>query len=121
MAGALFFAAVELRKWIAAPELISRKQRIIRGLGFVFMILSLSLWLHGTFIPPPQTHHRPLTREAREAAAYWLGYWGVTFLTLVPLVPLALLDARENLRRASEQRRTILHEVLAPTEGAKSE
>jgi len=48
------------------------------------------------------------------AAINWLGCWGITCLTLVPFL------ARENLRRASEQRRKLLQEVLAPsTESGK--
>ena len=121
ISAALIFGVVEIRKWVTSPELISPKQRTIRALGFVFLLVSLGLWLNGTYIPPPQTHNRPPTRAVKEAAAYWLGYWGITFLTLVPLIPLALLDARENLRRASQLRRSILTEALAPSDGSQGE
>jgi len=117
---AVIFAIVEVRRWSSSPDLLSQKQRRIRSAGFILLVLSLSLWLHGTYIPDPPTHHKPLTREAKEAAAYWLGYWGFTCLTLVPIPFLAILDARENLRRASEQRRNLLQEVLAPTESGTS-
>ena len=99
LTGAVCFAVVEIRKWVVTPELISAKQRKIRAAGFVLLLVSLGLWLHGTYIPAPPTHQKPLTREAKEAAAYWLGYWGIICLTLLPGPILALLDERENHRQ----------------------
>ena len=115
MLAVLMFGAIEIRAWSTQPDLISPKQRRIRGLGFVFLLLSLGLWLNGSFMQAPPTHQKPLTRAAKVAAITWIGYWGITFLTLVPIIPLALLDTRENLRRASEQRRNLLQEVLSPS------
>jgi hypothetical protein len=114
------YAVYEVRQWIVKPDLISGKQRRIRALGFLFLLLSLGLWLNGTYMQAPPTHHHNLTRAARIAAINWIGYWGITFLTLVPIIPLALLDARENLRRASKERRSILQEALAPGEGGST-
>lgn len=116
MVAVIAFAYFELRNWSAQPDLISPKQRRIRSLGFVFLLLSLGLWLNGSYMQAPPTHQKPLTCAARLAAINWIGYWGLTFLTIVPIIPLALLDTRENLRRASEQRRSILQEALAPAE-----
>ena len=119
MIAVIGFAFVEVRNWTAQPDLISGKQRRIRTLGFVFLVLSIGLWLYGSYLPAPPTHQKPLTYAAKVAAIRWIGYWAVTFLTLVPIIPLALLDARENLRRASELRRSILQEALTTSTSDK--
>ena len=121
MLAVIAFAVVEVRSWKVNATLISPKQRRYRQLGFFYLLVSLGLWLHGTYMQPPPTHNRPITRAAKVAAINWIGYWGLTFITLVPIIPLALLDARENLRRASQQRRDLLQEVLAPSEPGKLE
>jgi len=121
MLAVLVFGTIEIRSWSTQPDLISAKQRRIRGFGLVFLLLSLGLWLNGTFMQAPPTHQKPLTRAAKLAAIHWIGYWGITFVSLLPILPLAWFDARENLRRASEQRRNLLQEVLAPTESGKTE
>jgi hypothetical protein len=120
MLAVLVFGYLEIKSWSTHPDLISPKQRRIRTLGFVFLLVSLGLWLNGTYIKPPGHLKKPLTHEARLAAVHWIGYWGITFLTLVPIIPLALLDARENLRRASAQRRSILQEALSPSDKGSS-
>lgn len=115
------YAAFEVRLWSRKPDLISANQRRIRGFGLFFLLLSLCLGLNGTYLRTPRTHGRPVTRATRIEALKWIGYWTLTVVSLVPIIPLALLDARENLRRASEQRRSILQEALSTTDGGSVE
>jgi hypothetical protein len=95
----------EVRRW-GTPlggETVSAKQRRIRTLGLLFLLLALGLWLRGTYLPTPHT---------RRALAHYIGYWMWTALSVLPLLPLALLDARENLRRALEDRRRLRESIL---------
>lgn len=109
----LAFGVWEMRRWRTPPlrDLISARQRRLRVAGLVFLLLTLALWLGGTFLPVPP--HPPRTRGAREAALRFVGYWTVTALCALPLVPLALLDSRENLRRFQRERETLTQERAA--------
>lgn len=94
------FGVWEVRRW-AAPEfrdLISPKQRRLRLWGLFFLLAVLGLWLGGTYLPTPHTPH---------ALIRWIQYWMLTVLAALPLIPLALLDRRENLRHLEESRRQL--------------
>ncbi len=106
------YGAWEVRRWRTAdgPDLISPRQRRLRVWGLLFLLLTLGLWLFGTTQPIPR--HGPKTRAEREAALRFVGYWTVTSLCALPLIPLALLDSRENLRRLADERRRLLQETL---------
>src|SRR5262249_45146158 len=108
----LVYGVYELRRWSTSPDVVTPRQRTIRSLGFLFLACSLGLWIYGTYLPLPQVHRGAVTPAQREATFRWISYWGLTFLMLLPLVPLALLDARENLKRASEERRRIRIDTL---------
>lgn len=103
------YGAWEVRRW-GAGDLISPFQRRIRLFGLFFLLLTLGLWLGGTYLPDPPRH--PKTHSAREIALRYIGYWTVTVLSAVPLLPLALLDARENLRRLAAERRELYRDTL---------
>ena len=102
----------EVRRWQtpAGRDLVSPRQHRLRGWGLFFLLLTLSLWLGGTTLPLPS--HDTQTRAGREAALRFIGYWTVTALAALPLIPLALLDSRENLRRLAEERRKLLQDTL---------
>lgn len=103
----------EMRRWKTMPDanFISPKQYRLRIYGLFFIVLSLGLWLGGTYLPNPPRH--PKSRNDREIALRYIGYWTLTVLAAVPLVPLALLDSRENLLRLAEERRKLLYETLS--------
>lgn len=102
-----------MRRWKTSPDasFISPKQYRLRICGLFFILLALGLWLGGTYLPNPPRH--PKSRVDREIALRYIGYWTVTVLAAVPLVPLALLDSRENLLRLAEERRRLIRETLA--------
>ena len=85
--------------------MISHKQRLLRLWGLFFLLAVLGLWLGGTFLPTP---HTP------KALIGWIEYWMLTVLASLPLIPLALLDRRENLRYLAESSRQLaaLRETL---------
>ena len=95
----------EIRRWEtpAGRDQVSPRQRRIRAWGLFFLLATLALWLRGTALPRP--HSRP-------ALASYLAFWMLVALAALPLIPLALLDARENLRRALEDRRRLRREML---------
>lgn len=102
------YGLYEVRRW-ARPPLhgsLSPLQKRLRTAGLVLLILSLSLWLAGTYQPTPRT---------KPALLRSLVYWSATVLCAVPIVPLALLDSRENLRRLQAERRRLLQETLSVT------
>lgn len=91
------YGVYETRRWRSAAtrDLISARQRTLRAWGLLFLLLTLTLFLVGTFFPTPRT---------KLATLHALLYWIATTLCALPLIPLALLDARENLRRLLEGR-----------------
>jgi hypothetical protein len=119
LAAAAAFAVWETRRW-RMPHwrgLISARQRRLRAWGLFFLFATLGLWLGGTFLPAAP--RRTQTQVERQAALHYLGYWMLTVLCAVPLLPLALLDSRENLRRylqerqsLTEQRTAMVHDYL---------
>lgn len=95
------FGIWEVRRW-STPEgrdSISAKQRLLRLWGLFFLLAVLGLWLGGTFLPTP---HTP------KALIGWIQYWMLTVLASLPLIPLALLDRRENLRHLAESNRQLV-------------
>lgn len=104
LAFALLLAAgyglAEARRWHrpATRALLSAYQRKLRAWGLFLLLLTLALFLGGTFLPKPHT---------KLATLHALIFWTATTLCAVPLIPLALLDARENLRRLLEGRREL--------------
>ena len=111
------FGLWEVRRWFTPEgrDSISHKQRLLRLWGLFFLLAVLGLWLGGTFLPTP---HTP------KALIGWIEYWMLTVLASLPLIPLALLDRRENLRHLAEARRQLiaLRQSLArETIGARPE
>ena len=107
------FGLWEVRRWFTPEgrDSISHKQRLLRLWGLFFLLAVLGLWLGGTFLPTP---HTP------KALIGWIEYWMLTVLASLPLIPLALLDRRENLRHLAESsrhlaalRQTLIQEALA--------
>ena len=96
----------EVRRWRtpAGREQVSALQRRLRAWGLFFLLAALALWLGGTFLPAPHT---------KGDLARALAYWMLVCLSVLPLIPLALLDARENLRRALEDRRRLRESLLS--------
>lgn len=94
----------EVRRW-ATPlgQDVSPKQRILRAWGLFFLLLALGLCLGWTYLPKPQT---------RPALIGYARYIILICLSVLPLLPLALMDWRENLRRLAESRRALLAEAL---------
>jgi hypothetical protein len=108
------FGVWEVRRWslpggggTEGAGLISPRQRVLRAWGLFFLIASLGLWLGGTYLATP----RP---GDTRALIRWIQYWILTTLAALPLIPLALLDWRENLRQLTESRRRLYQETLAP-------
>lgn len=95
----------EVRRW-ATPlgqETLSPKQRRLRAWGLFFLLLALSLCLGWTWLPKPHT---------RQALIGYAQYIILICLSVLPLLPLALLDSRENLRHLADSRRALLAEAL---------
>jgi hypothetical protein len=113
--GILLYGVYELRFW-GTPlgrSIVSRRQRGIRGLGLVLLLAGLGMWFHGTYIPVPQpkpgVHH---SVALRRAALHYVQYWTLTFCVMLPLIPLAILDTRENLRKAIAEREKLREDRL---------
>ena len=111
------FGLWEVRRWFTPEgrDSLSHTQRLLRLWGLFFLLAVLGLWLGGTFLPTP---HTP------KALIGWIQYWMLTVLASLPLIPLALLDRRENLRHLAEARRQLiaLRQSLArETIGARPE
>ncbi len=97
----------EVRRWSRPDTLITPKQKKLRVWGLFFLIAVLGLWLGGTFLPTPHPGDK-------RALIGWIQYWMLTVLASLPLVPLALLDWRENLVLLAETRRKLKQETLGP-------
>ncbi len=99
----------EVRRW-PRPEtdgLITPKQKKLRAWGLFFLLGVLGLWLGGTFLPTPHPGDK-------RALIGWIQYWMLTVIASLPLVPLALLDWRENLLLLAENRRKLFQETIGP-------
>jgi hypothetical protein len=113
--GIALYGVFELRFWTTpmGRSIVSRRQRGIRTIGLVLLLAGLGLWLRGTYIPVPQArpgvHH---SRALRLQALRYVQYWTLTFCVLLPLIPLAILDTRENLRKALAERENLREERL---------
>ena len=104
---AALYGVWEVRRW-ALPEtagLITPKQKRLRVWGLFFLLCVLGLWLGGTYLPTPHN---------KRALIGWIQYWMLTVVASLPLIPLALLDWRENLRLLAERRRLLFQETLGP-------
>ena len=109
LAAAFVYGVWEVRRWFL-PEtrgLLTPKQRPLRAWGLFFLLASLGLWLGGTFLPLPHPGDK-------RALIGWIQYWMLTTVSALPLIPLALLDWRENLRHLAEDRRKLFQETLGP-------
>ena len=111
------FGVWEVRRWFTPEgrDSISHKQRLLRLWGLFFLLAVLALWLGGTFLPTP---HTP------KALIGWIEYWLLTVSASLPLIPLALLDRRENLRHLAEAtrqlralRQSLVHETIGARPG----
>ena len=112
---AVGFGVWEVRRWFTPEgrDSISHKQRLLRFWGLFFLLAVLGLWLGGTFLPIP---HTP------KALIGWIEYWLLTVSASLPLIPLALLDRRENLRHLAEatrQLRALRQRLVHETIGAR--
>ena len=99
----------EIRRW-SLPEtqgLITPKQKKLRAWGLFFLLGVLGLWLGGTYLPTPHPGDK-------RALIGWIQYWMLTVILSLPLVPLALLDWRENLLLLAENRRKLFQETIGP-------
>ena len=99
----------EIRRW-SRPEtqdLITAKQKKLRAWGLFFLLGVLGLWLGGTYLPTPHPGDK-------RALIGWIQYWMLTVIASLPLVPLALLDWRENLLPLAENRRKLFQETIGP-------
>ena len=97
----------EVRRW-SLPEtigLITPKQKKLRAWGLFFLLGVLGLWLGGTYLPTPHPGDK-------RALIGWIQYWMLTVVASLPLLPLALLDWRENLLLLAENRRKLKQETL---------
>lgn len=97
----------EIRRW-SLPEtegLITAKQKNLRAWGLFFLLGVLGLWLGGTYLPTPHPGDK-------RALVRWGLYYMLTIIASLPLVPLALLDWRENLNLLAENRRKLFQETL---------
>jgi len=108
------YGVFEVRFWKSALGLsmISMRQRRIRGIGLLLLFFGLCFWLRGTYLPIPHPKPGTHSRADREQALRYIGYWTFTFCLMLPLIPLAILDTRESLRKAAEERRTLMAESL---------
>ena len=99
----------EIRRWSKpwAAGLITPKQKRLRVWGLFFLLSVLGLWLGGTYLPTPHPGDK-------RALIGWIQYWMVTVIAALPLVPLALLDWRENLLLLAENRRKLFQETIGP-------
>ena len=99
------YGTFEVRRWFrpATRDLINARQKRLRAWGLFFLLLSLTLYLIGTFFPTPRTKLQML---------HMLIFWTATTLCALPLIPLALLDARENLRRLLTARQALAQERI---------
>ena len=110
LAAAAGYGLWEVRRWSALDEgLITPKQKRLRVWGLFFLLGTLGLWLGGTYLPTP---HPGNTSEDKRALIGWIQYWMLTVVAALPLVPLALLEWRENLLLLAENRRRLFQETL---------
>ena len=109
---ALAFGVWEARRWQSplGREMINARQRRLRAWGLLFLLLTLGLWLRGTYLPIPHPRGKTPTDAERQAALDYIGHWTLTVLCALPLFPLALLDTRENLRRLQAERAKLAEE-----------
>ena len=107
LAAAAFYGVWEVRRWSLpqTPGLITARQKTLRLWGLFFLFAVLALWLGGTYLPTP---------HGKRALIGWIQYWMLTVLASLPLIPLALLDWRENLRLLAENRRKLFQDTLGP-------
>jgi len=113
------YAFYEFRLWrTRGAELsISPRQRRIRVIGFVLLLIAIGLWYRGTYLAVPHFLPGMDKRLFKEQAANYLGYWMVTFIVLLPLIPLALLDTRENVLQVIAERRQIREDAFGRVAG----
>ena len=104
----------EVRRWSTPTglEVISPKQRVLRAWGLFFLLVALGLCLGWTYIPIPHSR-RALIRYAQ--------YIILICLSVLPLVPLALLDWRENIRHLTASRKKLFEETLGPLTGQRGD
>jgi hypothetical protein len=109
LAAAALYGVWEVRRWSlpGTVGLITPKQKVLRVWGLFFLLSVLGLWLGGTYLPTPHPGDK-------RALIGWIQYWMLTVVAALPLIPLALLDWRENLRLLAENRRRLFQETLGP-------
>jgi len=95
----------EVCRWSLPETMITPKQKKLRVWGLFFLLGVLGLWLGGTYLPTPHPGDK-------RALIGWIQYWMLTVIASLPLVPLALLDWRENLLLLAENRRKLKQETL---------
>lgn len=110
---AALYGLWEVRRWPTPTglEVISPKQRVLRAWGLFFLLAALGLCLGWTYLPLPHSR-RALIRYAQ--------YIILICLSVLPLVPLALLDWRENIRHLASSRKKLFEETLGSLAGKGS-
>jgi hypothetical protein len=113
LASVVLYGVWEVRRWSlpGTVGLITPKQKKLRVWGLFFLLSVLGLWLGGTYLPTP---HPGNTSQEKRALIGWIQYWMLTVVAALPLIPLALLDWRENLRLLAENRQKLFQETLGP-------
>lgn len=98
---AVAFGYREVRSWSVPTVLsvVSPRQRSLRLTGLFCLICLLGFGLGGTFLTLPQTAGHAHDPRVLKAVLSYLGYWLLTSLFFLPLVPIALADTRENVTR----------------------
>ena len=111
LAAAVVYGVWEVRRWSLPQTLITPKQKTLRLWGLFFLLSVLGLWLGGTYLPTPHAGDKVANKRALIG---WIQYWMLTVIVSLPLIPLALLDWRENLRLLAENRRKLFEETIGP-------
>lgn len=107
LVAAALYGLWEIRRWAGPGALITERQKVLRLWGLFFLLGVLGLWLGGTYLPTPHPGDK-------RALIGWIQYWMLTVLAALPLIPLALLDWRENLHLLAENRRKLFQDTLGP-------
>ncbi|MCW3062270.1 MAG: hypothetical protein JWQ02_4091 [Capsulimonas sp.] len=120
LVAAASYGVYEIRFWRTSEgrEMITPRQRRLRSIGLFLLLAAMGLWLGGTYLAIPHKQGKVATRTERAAALRYLAYWTLTALTALPLIPIALMDARANIKQVqgdvleiAEERRRLKEEA----------
>jgi hypothetical protein len=111
-AAACVFGARELRRWATEPDLLNAKQRRLRSGALFFMLATVAMVFGGTFLYEPPGSIAGMTAAQKVAKLHFLEYWTATALLALPLVVMAMLDVKETVNRAREERKAVIRKSL---------